>query len=130
MDDSESLNAEIRMRPAVTRNIDRTNQRLPRICLGIALVLSCIVAPVRDYATTLKHQASGSVVSRSPSGLVLLKHVGQHQTQWDFVLTRDTQIPPGVTKGVRVTIYYHEDNGHRIADRIKVVAVAGATKAG
>ncbi len=114
------------MRQTDSARFDRTNNRALRVCLGIALTIAFLAAPIRDSATTLKHQASGTIASRTPAGIVLLKHVGQHKTQWDFVLTHDTQIPAGVTKGVRVTIYYHEDNGHRIADRIKVVAVTAA----
>jgi hypothetical protein len=120
------LSAEVSVRQADSARLDRAGNRMMRVCLGIALAAAFLAAPIRDCATTLKHQASGTIESRTASGIVLLKHVGQHKTQWDFVLTHDTQIPSGVTKGVRVTIYYHEDNGHRIADRVKVVAVTAA----
>ena len=98
--------------------------------MGIALLIVLLVAPLTGNAATVKHQATGTIESRSASGIVMLKQFGKHHAQWDFVLTHDTQIPPGVNKGVRVTIYYHDDNGgKRIADRIKVLAVAGAKKA-
>ena len=114
------------MRLADSRKFDSTAKGMVRACLGVALIVACLAVPTSNYATTLKHQASGTIESHTPSAIVLLKHVGQHKTQWDFMLTHETQIPPGVVKGVRVTIYYHEDGGHRIADRIKVVAVSGA----
>jgi hypothetical protein len=90
------------------------------------VMFASLAAPISNIAATIKHQASGTIQSHTPSGIVLLKTVGKHQSKWDFVLTHDTQIPDGVNRGVRVTIYYHEDNGKRIADRVKVVAVAGA----
>jgi hypothetical protein len=95
-------------------------------CLGVILLCACLAAPIVTVAATIKHQASGAIQSHTPSEIVLLKTVGKHQSKWDFVLTHDTQIPDGVNRGVRVTIYYHEDNGKRIADRVKVVAVSGA----
>ncbi|MGB6200481.1 MAG: hypothetical protein WA871_11425 [Candidatus Acidiferrales bacterium] len=107
-----------------------TSQRALRACLGIILVAACLVAPVSNYAVTVKHQATGTIQSHTASAIVLLKTIGKHQSQWDFVLTHATQIPLGVNKGVRVTIYYHEDGGKRIADRIKIVAVTTTKKTG
>jgi hypothetical protein len=112
------------------RRFDATSRRLLRVCLGMALVIACLFAPLSINAATVKHQATGSIQSRSASGIVMLKQFGKHHAQWDFVLTHDTQIPEGVVKGARVTIYYHDDtNGKRIADRVKVLAVVGAKKA-
>jgi hypothetical protein len=122
--------AEFPMRPSEPGfgSIDARSKRLriSREWLAIILVVTCIFAPISSVAATIKHQASGTIQSHTPSGIVLLKTVGKHQSKWDFVLTHDTQIPDGVNRGVRVTIYYHEDNGKRIADRVKVVAVSGA----
>jgi hypothetical protein len=110
-------------------SIDATSQRVLRACLGIILIAGCLAAPIPLSAATIKHQASGTIQLHTASEIVLLKTVGKHQSKWDFVLTHDTQIPDGVNKGVRVTIYYHEDNGKRIADRVKVVAVTPTKKA-
>jgi hypothetical protein len=111
-----------------SRRIDlvRRPRRMLRACLGVIVMFASLAAPISNFAATIKHQASGTIQSHTPSGIVLLKTVGKHQSKWDFVLTHDTQIPDGVNRGVRVTIYYHEDNGKRIADRVKVVAVSGA----
>jgi len=123
--------AAIPMRLADPPRFDATGKRKLRVCLGLTLVIACLVAPLSGNAATVKHQATGTIQSRTPSGIVMLKQFGKNHAHWDFVLTHDTQIPDGVVRGVRVTIYYHDDNsGKRIADRIKVLAVAGAKKAG
>jgi hypothetical protein len=124
-------NAAILMRLADPQRFDSACKFMLRVCLGMTLTIACLVAPLSSNAATVKHQATGRILSRTPSAIVMLKQFGQHHAQWDFFLTRDTQIPPGVNKGVRVTIYYHDDtNGHRIADRIKVVALTTQKKAG
>jgi hypothetical protein len=124
-------NAAILMRLADPQRFDATGKFMLRVCLGTTLMIACLVAPLSSNAATVKHQATGSILSRTPSAIVMLKQFGEHHAQWDFILTHDTQIPPGVNKGVRVTIYYHDDtNGHRIADRIKVVALTTQKKAG
>lgn len=118
------------MRFADPRRFVATRKHLLRAVVGLILIAACLVAPLSSRAVTVKHQATGTVQSRTPSGIVMLKQFGKHHAEWDFVLTHDTQIPPGVNKGVRVTIYYHDDNnGKRIADRIKVLAVTPAKKA-
>jgi hypothetical protein len=104
------------------------SQRIFRACLGMIVMCAFLAAPIANVAATIKHQASGTIQSHTPSEILLLKTVGKHQSKWDFVLTHDTQIPDGVNRGVRVTIYYHEDNGKRIADRVKVVAVTTTKK--
>ncbi|MGD0841692.1 MAG: hypothetical protein ABSA32_11075 [Candidatus Acidiferrales bacterium] len=116
------------MRRADFGRNDATAKRVLHACLGILLVAACFIAPACNYATTLKHQATGTVQSHTATEIVMLHNVGKNQTHWDFVLTHATQIPAGVNKGVRVTIYYHDDNGKRIADRIKVVAVSTPPK--
>ena len=122
------LREENSMRLADLRRRNAAVKRAMHACLGVALIAAYLAAPVSNYATTLKHQATGTVESHSPSTIVMLHNVGKNQTHWDFVLTHATQIPAGVNKGVRVTIYYHDDNGKRIADRIKVVAVSTPPK--
>ncbi|MGB6429137.1 MAG: hypothetical protein WBF06_01015 [Candidatus Acidiferrales bacterium] len=101
-----------------------------RLCLAAILTVACLLAPISNYAVTVKHQATGTIQSRTPSTIVMLKQFGKHTSQWDFVLTHDTQIPEGVAKGARVTIYYHDDNGKRVADRIKVISTTPQKKAG
>jgi hypothetical protein len=120
--------AESPMRRLNADRVHTATERVSRALMGIVLAALCVVAPIRDSAATIKHQASGIIQSHTPAELVLLKSVGKHQSKWDFVLTHDTQIPDGVNRGVRVTIYYHEDNGKRIADRVKVVAVTTTKK--
>jgi hypothetical protein len=118
------------MRFANPQRFDATRKLVLRAVMVSTLIAACLVAPLSSRAVTVKHQATGTVQSRTPSAIVMLKQFGTHHAQWDFVLTHDTEIPPGVNKGVRVTIYYHDDtNGRRIADRIKVLAVAAAKKA-
>lgn len=102
--------------------------RPAHFCAGIVLACFCAIAQAGATTPTLKHQATGTVESHTPTQIVMLHAVGKNKTQWDFVLTSATQIPPGVAKGVRVTIYYHDDNGKRIADRIKVIAVTPPKK--
>jgi len=116
------------MRLADLRRTNATVKRGLHACLGVVLIAACLAAPVSNYAATLKHQATGTVQSHTATEIVMLHNVGKNQTHWDFVLTHATQIPAGVNKGVRVTIYYHDDGGKRIADRIKVVAVSTPPK--
>jgi len=116
------------MRLTDCRPNDAKEKRGPRVWLGVAVIFASLLAPAADYAATLKHQATGTIESHTPSAIVMLHNVGKNQAHWDFVLTKATQIPAGVTKGVRVTIYYHDDNGKRIADRIKVLAVSTTPK--
>jgi hypothetical protein len=97
-------------------------KRWSRLRLPAIVALACLLVPISAAAVTVKHQATGTIQSRTGVGIVMLKQFGKHTSQWDFVLTHDTQIPDGVAKGARVTIYYHDDNGKRIADRIKVIS--------
>jgi hypothetical protein len=120
--------AEFSMRLDHTTRFQASAKRTLRACMGTVLAFISLAAPIAISAATIKHQASGTIQLHTASELVLLKTVGKHQSKWDFVLTHDTQIPDGVNRGVRVTIYYHEDNGKRIADRVKVVAVTPAKK--
>jgi hypothetical protein len=122
------LREENSMRLADFRRTNSAAKRALHACLGVILIAACLVAPVSNFAATLKHQATGTVQSHTPTEIVMLHSVGKNTTHWDFVLTHATQIPAGVNKGVRVTIYYHDDNGKRIADRIKVVAVSTPPK--
>jgi hypothetical protein len=103
----------------------------PRATLAIAFALACLLAPIRAHAVNGKHQATGTILLRSPSGIVMLKKFGEHTAKWDFVLTHDTEIPDGVAKGARVTIYYHYDSASkRIAERIKVISAPAVKKPG
>lgn len=77
-----------------------------------------------------EHQATGTVKSVSSTRLVLIKQFGRNKTDWTFQLSGDTKMQGVPAKAARVTVYYHEEKGQRIADKIKVLpGKPGAAKA-
>ena len=70
---------------------------------------------------TKPHQATGTIASMSATKLTMTKQFGRNKAQWNFTIPPKTTVPAEVSKGARVTIYYHEEKDIRIADRIKLL---------
>lgn len=65
------------------------------------------------------HQATGEVISISGTGLMLLHARGRLKQRMSFVLTPLTKEEGHFVKGERIIVYYLENNGRRIAKRIR-----------
>lgn len=61
--------------------------------------------------------------------LVILKQFGRNKTRWTFSLTPGTRSDAKPAKGARVRIFYHEEKGRRIADRVKILSPPAAAPA-
>jgi hypothetical protein len=66
-----------------------------------------------------KHQATGEILSVNSTQLLLLHARGRTKQKMSFVLTSRTRKSGEIVKGSRVTVYYRERNGRRIAFRIR-----------
>ncbi len=74
------------------------------------------------------HQATGKVVAASDTNLVISKAVGKKKSEWTFARTADTKVQGNLAKDAKVTVYYNEENGKKIARRVKVLEPkSGAT---
>ena len=67
-----------------------------------------------------EHQATGTVVSSGASSLTISKGKGKGKAEWTFVVTPKTKTKGTVAKDAKVTVFYHEDKGDKVAHRIKV----------
>jgi hypothetical protein len=65
------------------------------------------------------HQATGEILSVTPTQLLLLHARGKTRQKMQFVLTPDTRKSGEVVKGARVTVYYRDIQGRRTAFRIR-----------
>ena len=70
------------------------------------------------------HQATGTVASANAKGLVLIKQFGRNKVNWNFTLTPKTTLDGKLVKAERVRVYYHEEKGQRVAERVRVVEAA------
>ncbi len=68
-----------------------------------------------------QHQATGQVASSSDTSLVIFKAVGTKKSEWTFVRNADTKVRGTLAKDAKVTVYYQEENGKKIARRVKVL---------
>ncbi len=74
------------------------------------------------------HRATGKVVAASDTNLVISKAVGKKKSEWTFARTADTKVQGNLVKDAKVTVYYNEENGKKIASRVKVLEPkSGAT---
>lgn len=65
------------------------------------------------------HQATGEVLSVTRTSLMLLHARGRTKQRMAFVLTPQTKKKINILKDDRITVYYQEDNGRRVALRIR-----------
>ena len=70
------------------------------------------------------HQATGTVASANAKGLVLIKQFGRNKVNWNFTLTPKTALDGKLVKAERVRVYYHEEKGQRVAERVRIVEAA------
>jgi hypothetical protein len=76
-----------------------------------------------------QHQATGDVATSAPAQLVILKQFGRNKVRWTFVTSPKTKLDGKAAKGARVRIFYHEEKGQRVADRIKIMELAPGSSA-
>ncbi len=95
-------------------------------CLFMATAMALAAAPAPRLspeaarATKVKrHQATGEILSVSPTLLVLLHARGRGHQRMTFHLTPQTKETVVVAKGKRVTVLYVLDNGRMDAVRIR-----------
>ena len=72
------------------------------------------------------HQATGTVAAASSSQVVILKKFGRNTTRWTFLINAKSKLDIKPIKNQRVRIYYHEEKGQRIAERIRLADPSGA----
>jgi len=89
--------------------------------LCIALTAHGAQKPAQAFK---KHQATGIVVSLSDTSLTIARGRGEKKTNWLFTRTERTRWQGIIKRGAKVVVYYHEEKGKRIADRIKVTEPA------
>jgi hypothetical protein len=78
-------------------------------------------APSETPAPPKKHQATGIVLTLSDTSLVVAKGRGEKKTNFSFVRAPETRTTGTLKRGVKVTVFYHEEKGKKIADRIKIL---------
>ena len=67
------------------------------------------------------HQATGKLVATSDTSLVIAKAVGKKKSEWTFARTAETKVQGNLAKDAKVIVYYDEENGKKIARRVKVL---------
>jgi cytochrome c oxidase assembly protein Cox11 len=89
-------------------------------CLFMATALALAATPAPTRTTKVKrHQATGEILSASPTILVLLHARGRGRQRMTFRLTPETKETVVVAIGRRVTVFYTEENGRMSAVRIR-----------
>jgi hypothetical protein len=68
------------------------------------------------------HHETGKVSSMSSSDLVLNRKRMGKEEKTNFVLDSGTKQEGKIEQGDRVTVYYHDQNGKKIATEVKVVS--------
>ena len=76
-----------------------------------------------------QHQATGDVAASASTQLVILKQFGRNKVRWTFVTNLKTKQDGKAAKGARVRIFYHEEKGQRVADRVKIMEAAPESSA-
>ncbi|MDE3137474.1 MAG: hypothetical protein KGL59_12930 [Acidobacteriota bacterium] len=91
--------------------------------MAAALAVAAPRVPRRSLAPGTakikRHQATGEILSISPTMLVLLHTRGRGHQRMIFHLTPQTKETVAVAKGKRVTVLYIVDNGRMDAVRIR-----------
>jgi hypothetical protein len=67
-----------------------------------------------------QHQATGTVVSFTDTNLMMAKGQGKAKSEWTFVRNNKTATRGTLAKDAKVTVFYHEEKGRKIAHRINV----------
>jgi hypothetical protein len=95
-------------------------------CLFLAAAMALAAPPAHKSpldaarATKIKrHQATGEILSVSPTTLILLHARGRGRQRMTFHLTPQTKETVVVTRGERVTVIYVLNNGRMDALRIR-----------
>jgi hypothetical protein len=81
-------------------------------------------SPAAREETPKRHQATGIVIRLTDTTIVVTRGRGKQKTNWSFVRNEKTKTIGLLTRAAKVTVYYHEENGKRIAERIKVLEAA------
>ena len=67
------------------------------------------------------HQATGKLVATTDTSLVIAKAVGKKKSEWTFARNGETKVQGNLAKDAKVIVYYDEENGKKIARRVKVL---------
>lgn len=78
-------------------------------------------APAQTPAPPKKHQATGIVLTLTDASLTIAKGRGEKKTNLTFVRNAKTRTVGTLKRSVKVTVYYHDEKGKKLADRIKVL---------
>ena len=60
-------------------------------------------------------------MATSDTSLVIAKAVGKKKSEWTFARTAETKVQGNLAKDAKVIVYYDEENGKKIARRVKVL---------
>ena len=66
-------------------------------------------------------QTTGIVTVLSDASIVIMKERGKGAGLWKFVRTNETRTTGTLKRTAKVTVYYYEEGGRKIAKRIKVL---------
>ena len=91
-----------------------------------AAMLILVLAAVSAAAQQKQHQATGTVATSAPTQLTILKKFGRNKARWSFAVTPKTKVDGRLIPTVRVRVFYHEEKGQKIADRVKIMGVGSA----
>lgn len=89
------------------------------VFLAATLAFAAAPAPARRTRGPKRHQATGEVLSVTPTTLELLHARGRGHQRMTFRLTPETKKTVAVAKGKRVTVIYIRGNGQMDAVRIR-----------
>ncbi len=134
-----------RRAPSMTTARRRSALRTLPAAIGVLVLYAAIaVFPVEPVAAQSKphqvtadstasapkqHQATGDVAASASTQLVILKQFGRNKVRWTFVTNPKTRLDGKAAKGARVRIFYHEEKGQRVADRVKIMEAAPESSA-
>lgn len=117
---------------------------IPKRWIGVAGTVCCAAAamvllparampragapasPTAGGQTVKKHQATGIVVTLTDTRIVIAKGHGRKKTNLSFVRTNQSRTVGILNRGAKVTVYYHEEEGKKIVDRVKVLEPAAS----
>jgi hypothetical protein len=91
-----------------------------------ALLLIFVLSAISAAAQQKQHQATGTVATSAPTQLTILKKFGRNKARWNFAVTPKTKVDGRLLPTVRVRVYYHEDKGQKVADRVKIMGLGAS----
>lgn len=96
---------------------------------SVAAIAASPISAQKPAAGAKTHQATGEVLSVTATEFVILHARGRARQRMAFTLSDETSGRGELAKGKRVTVFYREVNGRRIAVRIRAPRTHGSAHA-